>query len=106
MPIGRPLPAYECYVIDPFTKTLVEPGQEGVLFVSGPGLAIGYLNNPRLTEQRFVRNPWANFAEYERMYDTGDLVQVDEDGVFHFRGRVDLQVKVRIELLVCNERKS
>ncbi|KAJ7142683.1 hypothetical protein C8R44DRAFT_846569 [Mycena epipterygia] len=95
MPIGRPLPDYECYVLDPATKSLAERGEEGLMFISGPGLAIGYLDNPTLTEQRFVPNPWAKSAEYGRMYNTGDLVRMDQDGVYHFRGREDLQVKIR-----------
>ncbi|KAJ7249890.1 hypothetical protein C8J57DRAFT_1723734 [Mycena rebaudengoi] len=94
MPIGRPLAGYECYVLDPAHR-LVERGEEGVMFVSGPGLAIGYLNNPALTKQQFVPNPWAKSAEYGRMYNTGDLVCMDHAGLYHFRGRADLQVKIR-----------
>jgi non-ribosomal peptide synthetase component F len=82
-------------VLDPATLEPVERGKEGVLFVSGPGLAIGYLSNPTLTHERFVANPWAKSKDSARMYDTGDLVHIDEDGIFHFHGRADLQVKVR-----------
>ncbi|KAJ7105162.1 hypothetical protein C8R44DRAFT_987656 [Mycena epipterygia] len=99
MPIGRPLAGYECYVLDPTTNHPVKRGEEGVMFISGPGLAIEYLNNPILTEQRFVMNPWAKSAEYSRMYNTGDLVCMDQDGIYHFRGRADFQIRgFRVEL--------
>ncbi|KEP50597.1 amino acid adenylation domain protein [Rhizoctonia solani 123E] len=97
LPLGYPLPGYQCYVLDSETKALVEPGKEGVLFVSGPGLAVGYLNNPGLTARKFIPNPWNERMDigHSRLYDTGDLVRVDEDGVYHFCGRLDLQVKIR-----------
>ncbi|CAE6469083.1 unnamed protein product [Rhizoctonia solani] len=97
LPLGCPLPGYQCYVLDPETKAPVEPGKEGVLFVSGPGLAIGYLSNPDFTVRKFIPNPWNKRMdiEHSRLYDTGDLVRVDEDGVYHFCGRLDLQVKIR-----------
>jgi hypothetical protein len=43
IPIVRPLKDYVCYVLDPETNTPVTPGKDGVLFVSGPGVAIGCL---------------------------------------------------------------
>ncbi|CEL57002.1 Linear gramicidin synthase subunit C OS=Brevibacillus parabrevis GN=lgrC PE=3 SV=1 [Rhizoctonia solani AG-1 IB] len=93
IPIGRPLKDYVCYVLDPETNTPVTPGKDGVLFVSGPGVAIGYLDES-LTRKKFIANPWANSIQYERMYNTGDLVRVDHTGIYWFRGRVDSQVRV------------
>ncbi|KAF4573170.1 Nonribosomal Peptide Synthase (NRPS) [Pleurotus pulmonarius] len=95
LPIGTPLPNYKCYVLDPDTRAPVECGQEGVLFVSGPGLALEYLQNRSLTEEKFVPNPWGDSPEHARMYNTGDLARVDENGVYHYCGRADLQVKIR-----------
>ncbi|CAE6461460.1 unnamed protein product [Rhizoctonia solani] len=97
LPIGRPILDYECYVLDPTTKVPVKPGEEGILYVSGPGLAIGYLNNPELTTRQFLPNPWKDCMDnrYSRIYNTGDLVRVDKDGVYHYCGRLDLQVKIR-----------
>ncbi|KAG8744267.1 hypothetical protein FRC10_010430 [Ceratobasidium sp. 414] len=95
LPIGRPLTGYRCYILDPVTHSPVGPGNEGMLYVSGPGLAIGYLNDPVQTESKFVPNPWAESPEYARVYCTGDLARMDSDGVLHFTGRADLQVKIR-----------
>ncbi|KAF8601077.1 acetyl-CoA synthetase-like protein [Ceratobasidium sp. AG-I] len=94
LPIGRILKDYECYVLDSNTHQPVPRGEDGVLFVAGPGVAIGYLN-PELTERKFVANPWAESPAYGRMYNTGDVVRVDDEGVYWFRGRLDLQVKIR-----------
>lgn len=94
LPIGKLLPNYNCYVLDPCTLALVECGQEGLLFVSGPSLALEYLQNSSLTDEKFVPNPWGDAPEHARMYNTGDIVRADENGVYHFCGRADLQVKV------------
>ncbi|KAG9092289.1 hypothetical protein FS749_015859 [Ceratobasidium sp. UAMH 11750] len=95
LPIGRPLTGYRCYILDPATHSPVGAGHEGMLYVSGPGLAIGYLNDPAQTQSKFVPNPWAESTEYARMYCTGDLARMDPGGVLHFAGRADLQVKIR-----------
>ncbi|QRV78669.1 AMP binding enzyme [Ceratobasidium sp. AG-Ba] len=96
LPIGRPLRNYRCYVLDAATcSSQLKCGEEGILYVSGPGLAIGYLDDVPQTESKFVPNPWAESPEYARMYCTGDLAVMDSDGVFHFKGRADLQVKIR-----------
>ncbi|KAG9128150.1 hypothetical protein FRC07_004262 [Ceratobasidium sp. 392] len=95
LPIGRPLRGYRCYLLDPVTRLPVDVGDEGTLYISGPALAIGYLNNPVQTEAKFVPNPWAESPEYARMYSTGDLARMGSDGVLHFTGRADLQVKIR-----------
>lgn len=63
--------------------------------MSGPGLALEYLQDPYLTDEKFVPNPWGDTSEHARRYNTGDLARVDENGVYHFCGRADLQVKVR-----------
>ncbi|KAF8601078.1 acetyl-CoA synthetase-like protein [Ceratobasidium sp. AG-I] len=94
LPIGRTLKDYECYVLDPNNHQPVPSGEDGVLFVAGPAVAIGYLN-PELTERKFVVNPWARSPAYGRMYNTGDVVRVDEEGVYWFKGRLDLQAKIR-----------
>lgn len=94
LPIGRPLKDYTCYVLDPNTYEPVSAGEDGVLFVAGPGVAIGYLDK-ELTERKFVKNPWSEDPAYGRMYNTGDVVRVDEGGMYWFRGRLDLQAKVR-----------
>ncbi|WP_442603414.1 amino acid adenylation domain-containing protein [Paenibacillus sp. KN14-4R] len=91
IPIGRPLVNYCVYVLDKDNHP--QPvGVPGELCIAGDGLARGYLNNPELTEEKFVANP---FAPGERMYKTGDLVKWLPDGNVQFLGRIDHQVKIR-----------
>ncbi|MFF2226423.1 amino acid adenylation domain-containing protein [Streptomyces globisporus] len=92
VPIGRPLDNTGAYVLDRFLN-LVPPGAEGELYVSGAGLARGYAHDPALTAQRFVPDPFGPAGS--RMYRTGDLVRRTRDGVLHYLGRDDDQVKLR-----------
>ncbi|KAF8607122.1 acetyl-CoA synthetase-like protein [Ceratobasidium sp. AG-I] len=95
MPIGLPLPGTKSYVVDLETGRLAGRNQFGVLYVSGPGLAIGYLGKPELTNAKFTLNKFSNEPGHDLVYNTGDLVWQDENGVLYFHGRVDLQVQVR-----------
>ncbi|HET9185583.1 MAG TPA: amino acid adenylation domain-containing protein, partial [Solirubrobacterales bacterium] len=91
LPIGRPLMNHRLYILDP-QASLMPIGCTGSLYIAGDGLARGYLNNPRLTADRFVPDP---FGDGERMYRTGDLASWLPDGNIVYRGRLDQQVKVR-----------
>ncbi|MBX7549172.1 non-ribosomal peptide synthetase [Streptomyces sp. tea 10] len=93
VPIGRPLSGATVRVLDPSSRAEVGPGESGELYVAGSGVALGYLDQPELTDERFPRDPFA--ADGSRMYATGDLVRLDAEGQLHYLGRTDDQVKIR-----------
>ena len=91
VPIGTPIVNTEVYVLDPDLNCL-PIGCAGELYISGAGLARGYLANPALTAGLFVPNP---FKPGARMYRTGDLARWLPDGVLEYLQRADDQVKIR-----------
>lgn len=91
VPIGKPINNNKVYVLDSEFQ-VVPAGVPGELFISGAGLARGYLHRPELTEERFLTNP---FVEGERIYRTGDIVRLLPDRRVEFLGRADHQVKIR-----------
>jgi nonribosomal peptide synthetase DhbF len=93
VPIGRALPGHRAYVLD--ERLLPVPaGVCGLLYVAGTGVAHGYLNQPGLTAERFLADPYVN-QPGQRMYATGDLARWRADGNLEFLGRADDQVKLR-----------
>jgi non-ribosomal peptide synthetase-like protein len=92
--IGRPLPNYRVYLLDPQMQ-LVPVGELGEIHIGGIGLAREYLGRPDLTERQFVQNPFVKSGAYSRLYKTGDLGRYTENGEIEFMGRIDTQVKIR-----------
>lgn len=93
VPIGRPIDNVVCEVLDAMGRR-VPRGIEGELFIAGAGLALGYLNAPEATAERFVEIDPDGEAPV-RAYATGDIVRRAGDGQLVFVRRRDAQVKVR-----------
>jgi non-ribosomal peptide synthetase component F len=93
IPIGRPLGNTEIYLLDEHVNP-VPVGIEGGLYVGGAGVALGYRNNPELTAEKFIPNPFES-NRGARLYRTGDLARYVADGNIHFLRRIDHQVKIR-----------
>ncbi|OTA15882.1 peptide synthase [Xenorhabdus vietnamensis] len=96
--IGRAINNIRLYVLDSHGN-LSPIGVPGELYIGGAGLARGYLNQPELTAERFVANPFATAEDkakgYTRLYKTGDLVRWQPNGELEYLGRNDFQVKIR-----------
>ncbi len=89
--IGTAIPTLACYVLDENLQ-LVPVGVNGELYVSGKGVARGYLNRTELTNERFIQHP---FKANERLYKTGDVASWLPNGDLEYKGRIDDQVKIR-----------
>jgi amino acid adenylation domain-containing protein/non-ribosomal peptide synthase protein (TIGR01720 family) len=115
--IGRPIANTHVYLLDA-NRHLVPIGVPGEIYISGAGLARGYLHRPDLTAEKFIPNPFRRvkgkrqkakagedsallpftfclLSSSERLYKTGDLARYLPDGSLEFLGRIDHQVKIR-----------
>jgi acyl carrier protein len=91
VPIGRPIFNTEVHVLDEDLAP-VPPGEGGEICITGIGVGKGYVNDPLLTAEKFVPNP---FEPGTLLYRTGDMGRALPDGGFEMIGRVDYQVKIR-----------
>lgn len=89
--LGKPLGNESIYILN-HDLNLVPIGSIGEICIGGVGLARGYLNRPDLTREKFIENP---FKPGERIYRTGDLGRLREDGNLEYLGRIDDQIKIR-----------
>lgn len=94
--LGVPLPTYTAVIVDPAELRALPRGEMGEIGLAGVGLARGYVNRQDLTERAFV----PDFLGIEnnpsgRIYRTGDLGRVNDDGQLEYFGRIDTQVKIR-----------
>ena len=101
VPIGKPIANTTIHLLDRHMKC-VPIGIEGELYIGGTGLARAYLNQPGLTAERFLPNPFRKSTnsdvhphQSETLYRTGDRARYREDGAIEFLGRQDNQIKIR-----------
>ncbi|NLR78193.1 non-ribosomal peptide synthetase [Chitinophaga eiseniae] len=92
IPIGRPLGNRTAYILSAEGQ-LLPAGVPGELYVGGDGVSRGYLNQPALTAQKFVLDPFSDIPD-ARLYRTGDLARWLPDGTVAYLGRIDDQVKI------------
>jgi len=91
IPIGKPIDNTHLYVLDS-NLNLLPIGVAGELYIAGVQLARGYVGNQKLTDERFIDNP---FVKGEKMYKTGDLARWMPKGDIEYLGRIDFQIKIR-----------
>lgn len=94
LPIGRAFPNFEVFALDDAGRVIDRPGIEGELYVRAGTVAAGYYGDAERTARVFVPDPRAPITG-GRVYRTGDRVVLDEQGLYHFRGRADNLVKSR-----------
>ena len=100
IPIGIPFKNERVFLLNENNQLITEPEVEGEICVSGTCVVPGYYNNWAKTNEVFVQNPIQNL-HYERIYRTGDLGKLGQNGLFYYCGRKDFQIKLnghRIEL--------
>ena len=91
VPIGCPIDNVQVYILSD-ELDLIPAGLPGEIYISGDGVAAGYLNNEELTKEKFIDNP---FVAGQKMYKTGDVARYLKNGLIEYLGRADNQVKVR-----------
>lgn len=91
VPIGKPIDNTQVYILDQYMN-MVPNGVQGELYLSGKGLAEGYVGEHELTAEKFLENP---YRAQTKIYRTGDLVRLNADKELEFLGRIDDQIKLR-----------
>src|SRR5215216_1197613 len=101
VPIGKPMEGARALIVDAKGRACPH-GSVGEIYIRTPYCTLGYLNQPELTKEIFVPNPF-NDDPNDLVYRTGDLGRVLEDGNFEFLARRDQQVKIRGVRIELNE---
>jgi amino acid adenylation domain-containing protein len=91
--VGRPIDNTSIYILDQFQNPL-PVGSAGEIYIGGDGVAQGYLNQPVLTIEKFVADPFSQI-QGAKMYRTGDMGRFMADGEIVCLGRIDSQIKIR-----------
>lgn len=91
VPIGSLFGDHKGLILSP-DRQVVQSNEIGELWVTGPQVTKGYLNDPQKSSEQFVV---LSQYDHQLWYKTGDLVTQDADGCMRFMGRVDDQVKIR-----------
>ena len=102
--IGMPLPTYSIVILNPQEDKTIPTGELGEIGIAGVGLALGYINHDDLTKKKFIND----FLHIEnnlsgKIYRTGDLGRINENGEIEYHGRIDTQVKIRGYRIELNE---
>jgi len=99
LPIGIPCENMKAVILTEDNKQ-AKVGEQGELCIGGSGVSLGYFNAKEITDRAFIQNP-LNPYYHERLYRTGDICYMSEDGLIMYVGRMDSQIKLkgnRIEL--------
>jgi amino acid adenylation domain-containing protein len=91
--IGKPINNTQIYIVDEHGKSL-SANVPGEIYIGGDGVAEGYLNRPELTAEKFVPDTFSK-RPGAKLYRTGDLAQILDNGNIQYLGRIDHQVKIR-----------
>ncbi|WP_440055540.1 amino acid adenylation domain-containing protein [Pseudoalteromonas sp. T1lg65] len=92
--IGRAYPNVNLHILSGSLQPM-PVGAPGELYISGPGIAQGYLNREELNQERFIANPFSQHPAHATLYKTGDLARWLDNGDLIYLGRNDEQVKIR-----------
>lgn len=102
IPIGQPVSHTSIYILDEHLKP-VPYGVVGEIYLSGQGLALGYLNDPQKTSENFITNPYGQNINEKLMYRTNDRGRRLKNGLIEFIGRKDNQIKIRSQRVELGE---
>ncbi len=91
--IGCGIPGVHLYILDKNLQP-VPANVTGEIYIGGHGVGMGYINQPELTQEKFLNNPFSK-SICARLYKTGDLARYLNDGNIEYIGRIDHQIKLR-----------